>query len=781
MRVNHPVTDREVMMKPGTILVTRTNLKGIITYANEAFIEISGFSRDELIGVNHNVVRHPDMPPAAFEDMWNTLKSGRPWTAPVKNRTKSGDYYWVEANVTPVYKNAKVHEYLSVRYAPSREQIAQAESLYQKLNANKATMRPTGLAALIMRIHDLGLWKKIGLTYLLLSLPILNEIYEALRLQDYLHAAVYALVTLLATTIGYRVIQDIVKTLDRGINVCYRMADEQFRNKLNLDRNDEIGEFLRALYCTQVKLNADLAFSKQLAADTLRIKQALDNVDSCVMVANNELDIIYLNNTVQAMFQEAESDIRQDLPNFTARNLLGSNIDQFHKNPSHQRGLLASLNTTFSSQLVVGGRHMTIVANPVKNEHDERIGIVVEWRDRTREVKVENEIQGIVQSVKLGQLDKRLTLAGKQGFFATLSEGINELADVIERVFKDIGSTMECMAEGDLTNRITSDYEGVYLSCKNDINTTIDKLNEIFGQVVESANFINNSSQEIASGNNNLSQRAEQQAANLEQTAASMEQLTSTVKNNADNAQQANQLANNARELAEKGGGVVTAAVSAMREINESSNKIADIIGVIDEIAFQTNLLALNASVEAARAGEQGRGFSVVATEVRNLAQRSATAARESKELIQSSVQKVRTGTEFVNETGKALSEIVAGVKRVGDIVAEIASASAEQSAGIGQVNQAVAQMDEITQQNAALAEEASAASVSMSDLSTSMVDLLSFFKIENDTKPAAQGHSIQRAVESNKMVAANIKPSRAGRSSSTNYTSSSDDEWQDF
>ncbi len=344
----------------------------------------------------------------------------------------------------------------------------------------------------------------------------------------------------------------------------------------------------------------------------------------------------------------------------------------------------------------------------------------------------------------------------------------------LAQVFAEVGSVMNDVAEGDLTHKITGQYAGVYLDCKNAINGTIEKLSEIFGQIRESAEIINNTSQEIAAGNNNLSQRAEQQAANLEETSASMEQLTATVKKNADHTQQANLVANNARELAEKGGQVVAAAVAAMEEINTSSNKIAEIISVIDEIAFQTNLLALNASVEAARAGEQGRGFSVVATEVRNLAKRSATAAKESKELIQNSVQKVRTGREFVNQTGSALSEIVDSVKKVGDIIAMIASASVEQSAGIAQVNQAVTQLDEITQQNAALAEQASAASVSMSDLSSNMMEQLSFFKLHDTT-----GAAPQQLPATNPLPRASAKPE--SRNLSSYQSRASDEEWLDF
>lgn len=779
MKMNLPVTDREVVMQPGTILVTRTDLKGIITYVNDAFVEISGYSREELLGVNHNIVRHPDMPAVAFEDLWTTIKQGKPWSALVKNRTKHGDYYWVEANVTPTFKDGKIAGYVSARYAPNRESIEQVAALYRQLIDTKATtIRPTGFAALLKSVKEMSLWTKGGLMLAAYVIPMLYLIYTLLQAENYLGMTLVGLLTVFAVAMDINLIRTFDATLEEGIGICYRLAGKSFRNKIDLNRLNLIGDYWRALYAMQVQLNADLAFAQEEGASALRLKQALDNVSSAVMVADNNFDIIYMNDAVKTMFQNAEADIRKQLPEFNAAKLLGANIDIFHKNPAYQRDLLANLKTTLSSKLVIGGRHLDIVANPVVSNKGTKIGIVVEWVDRTNEVKIEDEIAVLVDAVKAGDLTNRIDLAGKTGFYAKLSKGINEMSDIIDRGFADVVSVMNAMADGDLTRTVQNDYDGVYAECRNNINDTTAKLSEVFGQIRDAANFINNSSHEIASGNNNLSQRAEEQASSLEQTASSMEELTATVKNNSENAQRANQVAANARDLAEKGGTVVHSAVAAMQEINASSNKIAEIIGVIDEIAFQTNLLALNASVEAARAGEQGRGFSVVATEVRNLAQRSATAARQSKELIQASVQKVRSGTQFVNETGTALNEIVESIKQVGDIVAEIASASAEQSAGIEQVNVAVSQMDEITQQNAALAEQASAASVSMSDQSASMTSLLDFFKMgevsgnTSVSKAHAKPAGRQAKPQPVKTPAVNRSPVQA---------TEDDDQWDEF
>jgi methyl-accepting chemotaxis protein len=494
----------------------------------------------------------------------------------------------------------------------------------------------------------------------------------------------------------------------------------------------DITEQLAAERAEQARLEQE----RETAAANLRLKVALDNVSSNVMVADQDHRIIYMNSTAQALFGGAEDDFRSELPGFTAASIVGSSIDVFHKDPSHQRGMLDRLAGTHKAELEIGGHTMRFVANPVVDSEGRRLGTVVEWSDRTEEVGVEREIDGIVEAARAGDLTRRIELQGKQGFFRQLGEGINSLIDEMERVFGEIARVMGQLARGDLTQSMNGDFDGTFGKVKTDVNDSLAHLGDVVRRLRESADEIAHVANEIASGNTNLSGRTEQQAASLEETAASMEELTSTVRNNAENAQQANQVAASARQHAEAGGVVVRDAIQAMDQINTASNKIAEIIGVIDEIAFQTNLLALNASVEAARAGEQGRGFAVVASEVRNLASRSAAAAKEIKELIRDSGQKVRAGADLVDRTGMALEEIVVGVKKVGDIVAEIAAASAEQSAGIDQVNQAVTAMDEVTQQNAALAEETSAASASMSDRARELAGLVEFFTV----KGAAQG-----------------------------------------
>ena len=869
MKINEPVTGNEIPFPESGILVSQTDLRGVITYANQAFVDISGFSRSELIGQSHNVVRHPDMPPQAFGDLWRTVKAGRPWTGLVKNRARNGDHYWVKANVTPLREGGRVTGYLSVRTRPERHEVDAAEVLYAAVRRGDGRLGPAGPIRWLRPLATLRIRTLLAGT-VFATLGVLGAVAALVAARAHPHY-IYALLGFTGLTtlvLGLSLTAYVTRPLAYARRKLEQVAEGNYFDWVDTRRRDEVGELLQAIKATQIKLGFEVMDARERADAATRLKTALDCVSTNVMVADKELNIIYANPAAQRMFREAAADLRERLPAFDPDRLVGNNIDRFHRHPEHQRRLLAALGQTHVSQLTVGPRTFRIIANPVvgadgerlgtavewadltheleaqdqdrrrleaEREHarenlrirtaldhvsssvmmadrehrivymnrrmrelfqeaeadiradlpdfradalegssierfhrdragegatldalrqaedrqidlgrrsfrlvanvvvtgdGERLGTAVEWTDRTAEVAVENEVEGIVAAARSGDLGRRIHLDDKRGFFRHLGAGINALLDEVSNVFDDIAAVMSAMSEGDLSRAIRRDYQGTFGKVRADVNETLTHLADMVERLRESADAISTASSEISTGNTNLSARTEQQAASLQETASSMEELTSTVRNNADNAQQGNQLAGSARALAERGGSVVSSAVQAMEAIDTASRRIAEIIGVIDEIAFQTNLLALNASVEAARAGEQGRGFAVVATEVRNLASRSAAAAKEIKTLIRDSGEKVRVGAELVNESGVTLTEIVTAVKRVGDIVAEIAAASAEQAAGIDQVNQAVTSMDELTQQNAALAEQTSAASASLYEKAQEMDELMRFFTL---------------------------------------------------
>ncbi len=554
----------------------------------------------------------------------------------------------------------------------------------------------------------------------------------SIRLMVGLAVLVMALIAVFAYVLG----RSITRPIAHAVGVAERVAAGQLDNQIDVVGQDEAAVLMGALNRMQGELKAKIETERKAAQETLRIKVALDVTSNSVMVADPDGKIIYCNNSVLEMMRKAEADLRKQLPNFRADGILGSSFDIYHQNPAHQRNLLGSLKGVHRTEITVGGRYFSLVACPIINEAGGRLGTAVEWRDRTAEVNIEQEVASIISSAASGDFSRRLETAQMTGFFRQISDGINNLLEANSKAISDVAAMFARLAQGDLTQKIDSDYQGMLGMLKDDANSTVDNLVQIISSIKEATDAITTAAKEIASGNQDLSSRTEEQASSLEETASSMEQLTSTVKQNADNARQANELAGTAQLVAVKGGEVVGQVVDTMSAIHQSSSKIADIIGVIDGIAFQTNILALNAAVEAARAGEQGRGFAVVATEVRNLAQRSAAAAKEIKGLISDSVDKVEAGNRLVDQAGRTMEEVVSSIKRVAKIMGDIADASREQSSGIEQVSQAVSQMDEVTQQNAALVEEAAAAAESLEEQAGNLAQSVAVFRLNGS--PAA-------------------------------------------
>jgi methyl-accepting chemotaxis protein len=950
MRMNMPVTNVERVMRDGEYIVSKTDTRGIITYVNPYFLEISGFTEHEMLGTPHNVVRHPDMPPEAFADLWNTLEAGKPWTGYVKNRCKNGDYYWVLANATPIIERGHCVGYMSVRSKPDRTTVEAVSKIYQQFREGRAgnlailegKVIKQGLVANIGRkIHDMSIrkriwalvailttlmlmvgaegfngmlqakhsiqaiaeehvgplkeWKIVADNYAVAIIDAVNktnagmmtaeearkgvvtaleqnaEIWrrtqnglvneEELRLgnelnalfgeadkqlvklvdrlgelhgkvpgqlsqfdgplyayidpigdrisklidlqmedvQDEYHAAdvsyqrvrnisigLILLALILGIVIARIALSYIIAPMRKVAGQMQEIAQGNFNIVVDTERNDEVGAMTNAFRSLYIRLGFDLAEARRAANESLRIQIALDNVSTSVMIADNNRNIIYMNRSVDDMLKVAEKDIQKDLPNFRATGLVGTSIDGFHKNPAHQKQLLETFTSTWRTQVMIGGRTFSLTANPVLNAKGDRLGSVVEWNDRTLEVATEKEVAEIVQGAVMGDFSCRMDMTGKTGFFKQLGEGMNKLTETSEVGLNEVVRMLSNLAKGDLTDKISNEYYGTFGRLKDDSNSTVENLKEIISQVKEATESINTAAKEIAAGNTDLSQRTEEQASSLEETAASMEELTSTVKQNAENAKQANQLAKGASEIAVKGGDVVGQVVGTMSSINDSSRKIVDIISVIDGIAFQTNILALNAAVEAARAGEQGRGFAVVAAEVRNLAQRSAAAAKEIKTLIGDSVDKVEAGTKLVDEAGKTMEEIVNAVKRVTDIMAEISAASLEQSSGIEQVNQAITQMDEVTQQNAALVEEAAAAAESMEEQAQTLTQAVAIFKLDESSQQqtrriAAPVKASREPVERTVSTQAAKKPAAKAKASPGKLAKPDDGEWEEF
>ncbi len=773
------MANNEVRIKDSTVLITITDKKGRIKYANDAFVTVSGYSRKEIIGKEHNMLQHQDMPTAVFQELWSDIKEFKPWKRLVKFQCKNRGYYWEETHITPLYENASPTGYMWVGYAPSREQIVKAENLYKTgVPGRKSFLRKERGLSRLNIFKRFKIWQKLAIAFLFFAIPGTITVYQAIVTKNVPLLVALVVMVAIAMAFGVWLIRYFNRTLQQMSNTINNLTDGEIRNNIDLQYYDELGGLFRGLQSMQLKLNYDADNAKKKAKNAFSVKQALDNVSANVMVTDVGYDIIYMNKSIRTMFESAQDDIRKVVPVFNTKNLMGENVDCLEQSTDPEKQWLVGLKDTFKSALVVGGQHFDIIANPIITQDGEHNGVVVEWINRTVEVQIVDEIGHIANAIKAGVLSQRVNLVGKTDFVEKLSGEINLLADTIERVFNDIQQVVNAMAEGDLTRKIDNDFTGTFAVCKKSIDEVQKKLAEPLEITSESSECVRNTSQEIISSNKSLSHRTEEQALGRKESTSSIEQLMGTVKISVDNAQQANQVATVARESAQKGSKTANKAVRAMEQINSSSNKIAEAIGVIDEIAFQTNLLALNVVAEAARTGEQGRGFAVVANEVRALAQRSALAAKESKELIKNSLKKVTLGTELINETGEALTEIVGATKKVGDIVTKIASGSEEQSMDINKVDEVVSQKDEITQNSAKPVRHAFEASASVNDQSQHMDSLVTFFKT-GEVPMGAERPILGKPLNFSELPAKRfVSPQQVSSAESQNVVADNEDDW---
>jgi methyl-accepting chemotaxis protein len=696
--------------------VIEFNLDGTIITANENFLSTLGYSLSEVQGKHHSMFADQQYTASAeYRLFWEKLNRGEYDSGQYKRLGKGGKEVWIQASYNPIL-NEKGEVTKVVKFATDITATREAATLSSAVTGSATAMMTcdtdlfvtTANASTVKMVKD--------------NLKAFQQAFPGFNLEGLV-----------------------------GSNIDRFHQDPAYQRQILSDPNNlphkadiQVGDLIFALNISalrDVEGNyvgcalewSNVTASRASAAKSASLESMVEKVETNLMICNNERVITYANPSVVSMLSKYEKRLQALLPNFSVRSMIGTCIDDFHANPAHQAALLADpSNFPYKTELELAGLEFGLNAMALRDNTGEFVGVAVEWLDNNDRAAYRDEVSKVINAAKTGDLNLRGDLSAMSDIFKPMLQGVNDIVDNIVAPITEIRERLTNVAEGDLTAYVTGDYEGDHEALKMALNNTLDNLNEIMHSVKGSSEQMAQGSGQVSDSSQSISQGATEQAASLEQITASMNEMASQTKQNAENANQANQLAQSAQSGAEKGNEMMNNMLGAMSEIDDSAQKISKIIKVIDEIAFQTNLLALNAAVEAARAGVHGKGFAVVAEEVRNLAARSANAAKETTELIEGSIKKVDAGTNVANTTSESLQEIVGGIGKVTDLIGEIAAASNEQSLGINQVNQGLVQLDQVTQQNTANAEESAAASLELSEQANQLTEILKQFTLKS-------------------------------------------------
>lgn len=723
MRNNQPVTNQEYRLDEDDVLISRSDLNGDITYANPAFIAVSGYSHAELIGAPHSLLRHPDMPSGLFEDMWKTLKAGHTWQGILKNRCKNGSFYWVQATVAPLRDAERVVGYTSVRRHASERDIRRAERVYaamlhkgkvRGIKIEKGVIQRTGLAGWLGRFSFTSMQAK--LMGMVLTSVVLLVIAGGL--------GVYGLVVSgeRLTQLNQSGLEDVasLQSIERLVNQAVNNLEPAVRNprsadlaalKTNWEANEE-----RILSHWQGYSNSEqtsLPGVEQFRQELEQWRTGIDNTYTALENREGFAAFEHFNDGVVPLL----SDIQ-------------ASADTLVANERELAGNLMAAAERGQQQMLIAQAGVLAVG----------IGLMV-----------------LLSALILKSLVRSLNDARRVAFQ---------------------------IAAGNLAARITQVRQDELGDLLSSIRTMRVSLSGIVSEIEQRVRVVTPAAQRIAKENEDLASRTEQQASSLQETASSMDEITATVQQNTDNARQASKLAVENANATRDTGEQMQKLVQRMERIADRSAKMNEIIGVIDGIAFQTNILALNASVEAARAGEAGRGFAVVAGEVRQLAGRSADAASEIRQLIDASNSEIKGGSEAVQEAESSIEKVVAQVMKVSDLMEEITQASEEQSSGIAQINTAVAEMDDVTQQNASRVQSIAESASQLTQQAHELANVVAAFRVEGSEEESVE-KALQRQeqlTQSNAPLALSTQGNKTRSSSSTMQPSANDHaDWETF